>query len=242
MTQNDRIYSLPLNRVGDFAFDDAVAAVFPDMIRRSVPGYATMLSVIGQCGARFARPETEIYDLGCSLGASTLVMREHVPTSCVIRAVDNSAAMLNRFREHLKTLPENGCPVEVCEADVRTFPIRNASLVVLNLTLQFIDPAERYDLLQRIAAGMIPGGALVLSEKISFESDDCRELMTEFHHEFKRAHGYSELEIAQKRMAIENRLRPEPISVHTERLKRAGFETVCPWFQCFNFASILAVR
>ncbi|MEZ6132211.1 MAG: carboxy-S-adenosyl-L-methionine synthase CmoA [Planctomycetaceae bacterium] len=238
----DRIYSVPLQRVGDFQFDDAVADVFPDMIRRSVPGYGSMLSMIAQCTERFAQPESCIYDLGCSLGAATLLIRQHAPPSCQIHAVDNSSAMMERLQKRLNPIPPTAADVILHQADMRDIEIRNASLVVLNLTLQFLPPAERSEFLRKIGEGTVAGGALVLSEKICFDDAAQQELMTTLHHDFKRAHGYSDLEIAQKRTAIENRLIPETMDVHVERLKSAGFRTVCPWLQCFNFASILAVK
>ena len=238
----DHIYSLPLNRIGDFEFDDSVADVFPDMIRRSVPGYASMLSMIGQCAELYALPKTNIYDLGCSLGAGTLLLRQHATPDCRIHAIDNSAAMVTRLRKQLEDCGESSSHIEVQQADIRDVAVTNASLVVLNLTLQFLPPDERGEFLGRVAVGMLEGGALVLSEKICFEDAAQQTLMTKLHHDFKRAHGYSNLEISQKRTAIENRLQPETLETHIARLHTAGFRTVAPWFQCFNFASILAIK
>ena len=150
--------------------------------------------------------------------------------------------MLTRLRQRLKESVDNGNVVDLQQADIREVEVINASLVVLNLTLQFLPPEERDEFIGRIAAGTRAGGALVLSEKICFEDAAQQELMTKLHHDFKRAHGYSDLEIAQKRTAIENRLLPETLDAHVARLRAAGFRTVSPWFQCFNFASILAVK
>ncbi|HIK94504.1 MAG TPA: carboxy-S-adenosyl-L-methionine synthase CmoA [Planctomycetes bacterium] len=238
----DRIYSLPLNRVGDFEFDDEVADVFPDMIRRSVPGYASMLSMIGQCAETYVLPDTNVYDLGCSLGAATFAVQQNAPSDCRIHAVDSSAAMVTRLRRIVSEQSSEGAAVEVHKTDIREIAVRNASLVVLNLTLQFLPPEERDSFVHGVAAGILPGGAMLLSEKISFVDAAENRLMTRLHHDFKRAHGYSHLEIAQKRTAIENRLVPETLETHIERLRRAGFSTICPWFQCFNFASVLAVK
>ena len=127
-------------------------------------------------------------------------------------------------------------------ADIRDVPVVDASLSVLNLTLQFLAVADRTPLLEKIAEGTRPGGAVLLSEKICFHDETQQQLMTDLHHDFKRAHGYSDLEIAQKRTAIENRLVPETLEAHIERLRAAGFRTVTPWFQCFTFASLLAVK
>jgi len=241
MSARDDIYSVPLTTVGSFQFDSDVVRVFPDMIARSVPGYASILSVIEQLASHYVRPHSQVWDLGCSLGAATQLIRRRVDPSVTIHAVDNSPAMIQRLLQLLQTW-EPGAPVIVMESDLRQVQVTEASLVVLNLTLQFLPPAERDGVIAGIAAGMQPGGALLLSEKICFEDSRQQELMTKLHHDFKRAHGYTDLEIAQKRSAIENMLIPEPLQRHVQRLTEAGFSAVIPWFQCFNFASIIAVR
>jgi tRNA (cmo5U34)-methyltransferase len=150
--------------------------------------------------------------------------------------------MIERLRTLLQESSETGCPIELHEADLRSVEIRNASFVVLNLTLQFLHPDQRSQVIQKIADGMEPGGALLLSEKICFTDPQQQDLLTNLHHDFKRSHGYSDLEISQKRSAIENLLIPETLETHVQRIRDAGFRTVAPWFQCFNFASILAVK
>lgn len=243
----DQIYSLPLNRVGDFQFDDSVAEVFPDMIARSVPGYASILSMIQQLARRFVLPETRVYDLGCSLGAASLLMREVIPASAVIHAVDNAPAMVSRLLPLIEADDHRrgdkpAAKVSVHLADICDFPLEKASFVVLNLTLQFVPESSREMLLRSACQALCPGGALLLSEKLHFDDPGQQELLTQLHHEFKRSHGYSDLEIAQKRTAIENRLIPESLPTHVARLEKVGFKTVAPWFQCFNFASLLAVK
>ena len=238
----DDLFSLPMNRVGDFQFDQQVVQVFPDMIARSVPGYASILSMIEQLASRFVTPGSTVWDLGCSLGAATRLIRRQAPHDCVIHAVDNSPAMIARLKGLLQESHETGCPIELHEADLRSVQIHEASFVVLNLTLQFLDPGERSGVIQRVYDGLRPYGALLLSEKLCFDDSNQQALLTDLHHDFKRAHGYSDLEIAQKRTAIENRLIPETLNTHVERLRMCGFSTVAPWFQCFNFASILAVK
>ena len=241
--KQDQIYSLPMQKVGDFEFDDQVAEVFPDMIGRSVPGYASLLSMIEQLSEKYAVPASNVYDLGCSLGAATFLMQARIPADCHIYAVDSSDAMISRLQLRLEQLVNRpGCEVIPVLQDIRETEIQCASFVVMNLTLQFIPAKDRDSLLNRIAAGMIPGAALILSEKIMVDDDDQQDLLTTLHHDFKKANGYSEMEISQKRTAIENRLFPETLDIHVTRLRNAGFHTVVPWFQCFNFVSLLAIR
>lgn len=238
----DNIYSAPLNRVGDFEFDDAVADVFPDMIRRSVPGYSSMLSMVALCAEEYSRPGTNVWDLGCSLGACTLLMHEQAVPDCRIIGVDLAESMIQRLSATVQQKGVSTDRIELRQADLRDVVVENASFVCLNLTLQFLPPEERTVVIQSIFDGMNEGAALLLSEKICFEDQAQQDLMTSLHHDFKRAHGYSDLEIAQKRTAIENRLIPETLQQHTDRLKNAGFHTVSVWFQCFNFASLLAIK
>lgn len=219
--------------------------VFPDMIKRSVPGYPTIVENIGVLASQFAQPQTTLYDLGASLGAVTQALRRHVRVDgCKVIAVDNSPAMVARCSEYLHAqdaMFQELLPVEVIEADILALELQPTSLVTLNFTLQFIPPERRLELLTRIHQALLPGGALILSEKLRFEDTAEHDLLTELHVAFKRANGYSELEIAQKRSAIEKVMLPDSLEQHRERLLAAGFSKVLPWFQCLNFASLVAL-
>ncbi|MCW1877676.1 carboxy-S-adenosyl-L-methionine synthase CmoA [Erwinia sp. INIA-01] len=242
MTNRDTLFSAPVAKLGDWTFDERVAEVFPDMIQRSVPGYSNIISMIGMLAERFVQPDSHVYDLGCSLGAATLSVRRNIQVpGCKIIAVDNSPAMVERCRRHIDAFRAD-TPVEVIEADIRQIPLENASLVVLNFTLQFLAPEERQHLLNTIYQGLKPGGALVLSEKFSFEDADVGELLFNMHHDFKRANGYSELEISQKRSMLENVMLTDSVETHKARLRQAGFQHAEVWFQCFNFGSLVALK
>lgn len=240
----DTLYAQPLLDIAGFRFDDDVARVFPDMIQRSVPGYSTIIAMTGVLAERYAQAHSRCYDLGCSLGASTLAMRAQLQgRGCDIVAVDNSAAMLTRFQTLLDEQPvQADTQVHLICADMRDIVVENASVVVLNFTLQFIAIEDRLALLQRIYQGMRPGAILILSEKICFDDQHLQALNTDLHHAFKRANGYSEMEISQKRTALEDVLRPETILAHQQRLRSVGFASVDVWFQCFNFMSLVAIR
>lgn len=242
MSNKDTIFSAPIDKIGDFTFDERVVEVFPDMIQRSVPGYANIISAIGMLAERFAKPHSNLYDLGCSLGAATLSMRRNIKQEgCKIIGVDNSAAMVERCKLHVNAY-RSDTPVEIIEADIRNIDIKNASVVVLNFTLQFLSPEDRYTLLEKIYAGLRPGGILILSEKFVFENQVANELLIDLHHDFKRANGYSELEISQKRSAIENVMRPDSVEKHKARFEQLGFSSYEVWFQCFNFGSMFAIK
>ncbi len=238
----DTLYAAEKTQVAPFEFDEAVVAVFPDMIGRSVPGYKLLLPLIGQIASRYAQPHSRCYDLGCSLGAVTLALRQQIQQpGCRITAVDNSPAMIEQCHEIIGRSGA-GLPVELVEADICQMPISQASVVVLNFTFQFVPPALRDALIQRIYDGLLPGGVLILSEKVVFEPPELDDLLVTLHHDFKRANGYSDLEISQKRTALENVLISETVPQHQARLQKAGFASAELWFQAFNFVSLLAIK
>ncbi|TNH05789.1 carboxy-S-adenosyl-L-methionine synthase CmoA [Testudinibacter sp. TR-2022] len=238
----DTIFSAPIEKIGDFTFDEAVADVFPDMIQRSVPGYSNIITAIGMLAARFVQPDSHVYDLGCSRGAATLSARRNIKQPNVkLIAVDNSPAMVERCQRHIDAYHGESAVEVVCD-DIRNIKIENASMVILNFTLQFLPPADRTLLLQNIYHGLTPGGVLVLSEKFRFDDPSINELQIDLHHEFKRANGYSELEVSQKRTALENVMRTDSIPQHKVRLREVGFAHVELWFQCFNFGSMIAIK
>lgn len=242
MDQKDNIYSEYRERVADFVFDDKVASVFDDMIRRSVPGYATVIAMTKVFAEHYARPGSACYDLGCSLGAGTLAMRKGIThPGCKIIAVDNSTSMVQRCTEII-TQDVSNVPVEVRQADIRDVPIENASMVVMNFTLQFLAPDQRDIMIQKIFNGLRPGGILLLSEKIAFDDTDTEIFETDMYHEFKKLMGYSDLEVAQKRKALENVLIPDTLDAHKNRLAAAGFTKTHLWFQCFKFISLAAFK
>lgn len=242
MQKSDNIFAEPLNEVADFRFDEQVADVFPDMIQRSIPGYQTIIATIGELAKSYIQPQTHVYDLGCSLGAASLsIARNSANTQCNIIGVDNSPAMIERCERIINSfhLPN---PVSLrCESALDT-ELSNASMVVMNFTLQFIPPADREMMLKRIYESLNPGGILVISEKIQHPSEQGNHLLIELHHQFKRNNGYSELEVSQKRAALENVMLTDTFATHETRLKAVGFNDVVMWYKCFNFTSMVAIK
>jgi tRNA (cmo5U34)-methyltransferase len=246
----DRIYTIAgdgeSGEIEPFRFNDEVAAVFPDMLRRSIPGYAASLEAIGSLAARYVRANSNCYDLGCSLGAASLAMRQGIRAEgCRIVAIDNAPAMIERCRNIVQEecLREPaGAPIEVVPGDILEARLSNASMVVLNYTLQFLPVAERDTLIKRIFEELNDGGLLVLSEKVVDPDPAMEALLVDLHHEHKRRNDYSALEISRKRAALENVLVPETVTQHRERLLRAGFGSAAVWLRYFNFVSIIAIR
>lgn len=243
--EKDLVYATAMREVTAFRFDEGVTRVFPDMIARSVPGYAATLSAAAALARRFAQPNTRLYDLGCSRGACLAAMAGALPSESAFTLVgiDNSSAMLQAAKHDLthQGLPRDQLQLDLIEGDIRKIELKDASVIVLNFTLQFVPIEDRLPLLTKARKALRPGGVLLLSEKIEIAHPALNQLCIELHHDFKRAQGYSDLEVAQKRDALIKVLIPETLDMHRSRLESAGFIGAEVWYQVFNFCSLVAL-
>lgn len=241
----DRVYADEREVVPPFRFDESVARVFTNMITRSVPGYETTLHLINSVAALHAQAGTCCYDLGCSLGAATIALAEAVPASCRIVAVDKSTAMIDRCSKNLdeyRSRTHADCAdIEVLAADLNDLTFEAASIIVMNYTLQFIPSSQRATLIERLAGALVSGGCLIISEKVHFEDPATTEFMRQLHESYKRQQGYSELEIAQKRTALENVLITDTEDTHHRRFQTAGLQSRVI-ARNLNFITLLAVK
>ncbi len=231
----DEVYRKNHGQIVDFAFSAEVAAVFPDMIRRSVPGYETMIPVTGLIAARHLGEQGLAYDLGCSLGATTLaILQQNSSPAIEVIGVDNSEAMISGAQQAI-----DDPRAQFLLQDLLATDVIGAKVVVLNLVLQFIDPASRLELLTRIRQQMSAGGLLIVSEKVRHDDPWLHELYDSTHLAWKQANGYSELEVSQKRTALENVMRIDTEAIHHGRFAQAGFRRCEQWYRCMNWASFL---
>lgn len=242
--ERDRIFAEQRALIQDFNFGSATAAVFDDMLVRSVPQYLETQRMMGELVADFAVPGTNIYDLGCSTCTTFLNLDNYLPKDAAYNfvGIDNSEAMLVKARTRLD---EHGFvrPTELRVADLNDgVEISNASVVVLNLTLQFVRPLNRNAVVANIFRGLNPGGCLILVEKVLGEHSIFNRLFIKHYYEFKQRNGYSELEIAQKREALENVLIPYRFIENFEMLRREGFQEMDVFIKWYNFCGMIAVK
>jgi tRNA (cmo5U34)-methyltransferase len=216
--------------------------VFDDMLERSVPFYKECQQMVIDLALHFSQKGSAVYDLGCSTGTLLRHLAKAIPTTQKIRFVglDNSSAMLKKARSKLKGHLKR---CDLVEADLEGgFKLSDASVIIMNYTLQFIPPKRRADMLKKIYQGLRPGGGLILIEKVRGESDALNDLFVEQYHTYKRSQGYSKLEIAKKREVLENVLVPLKPGKNRDLLTAAGFRQIDVFFKWFNFAGFLAVR
>lgn len=225
-----------------FAFTADVAAVFEDMLRRSVPLYGEALNLQVALARRFYVPGTRIYDLGCSHGNFGITFLEAAgEENFEMISVDNSRPMLEVFEKRLAARKRRERISLLCE-DIARLPMENASVILMNLTLQFLPVEDRERLLCHIHKALVPGGIFLLTEKVVNEDSMMKDFQQEFYYGFKAKNGYSALEISKKREALENVLIPETVEAHMERLERAGFRKIEIYLKWFHFTSFLALK
>lgn len=226
--------------IGKFEFNAPVVRVFDDMLARSVPFYKECMSLTVEFVKHYSRPRTKVYDLGCSTGTLLYNLAERLPKSVKLVGIDNSPDMLNKAEKKLKNHVKRWELVEKNLMD--PLELLNASAIVMNYTLQFVPPEKRIKMLKTIHGNLIPGGALILIEKIKGESEPMDKLFVDEHHRFKKSKGYSKLEIARKRQALEKVLVPLTAEQNESLLKRAGFREYESFFRWCNFVGWVAVK
>ncbi|AXY74217.1 carboxy-S-adenosyl-L-methionine synthase CmoA [Paraflavitalea soli] len=226
----------------DFTFSSKVAGVFDDMVNRSVPFYEEMQRMVAELAADHCQHHTKIYDLGCSTGTTLIHMDHTVPADIAFVGVDDSVDMLHKCRQKLESL-SIARPYDLQVEDLnRQLLIQDASVVVLCLTLQFVRPINRERLLKEVVDGLVPGGVVIIIEKILAEDSGFNRDFIKYYYDMKRRHHYSDMEIAQKREALENVLIPYKLSENITLLQKVGFDHCEVFFKWYNFAGIIAKK
>jgi tRNA (cmo5U34)-methyltransferase len=235
----DKIFATPQGTVADFSFDAKTASVFDDMLVRSVPFYLEVQRMMSELARDFAVPGTNVYDLGCSTGTTLIQLDPILPQGVRFVGCDYSEEMLKKAEEkltshgmrheyHLEHMDlNNGVRVE------------NASVVIMNLTLQFVRPLNRERLIQSIAKGVNENGCLILIEKVLSRDSLLNRFFIKYYYDFKEASGYSKLEISQKREALENVLIPYRVQENEDLVLNNGFSECEIFFKWYNFCGYI---
>jgi tRNA (cmo5U34)-methyltransferase len=237
----DRIFADPNRKITDFSFNAETAEVFEDMLARSVPGYREIQRMIFELASDFAVDGTNVYDLGCSTG-TTIRSLDELAQQVRLVGVDSSQAMLDKASRAFAASPLRHPYVLACRNLNDGMHVEEASVVVLSLTLQFVRPLHRERVLRDIHGGLHQNGCLLFVEKVLGEDSLLNRLFIQHYHEFKQRHGYSEIEIAKKREALENVLMPYRMKENEEMLRQVGFRAVDVFFKWYNFAGVLALK
>lgn len=241
MSDKDKVFEKPL-KAHDFKFGANVVSVFDDMVTRSVPFYLEMQRMITEIVQDFAEEGTNVYDLGCSTGTTLNNLDKVLPEDITFVGIDDSTEMLEKCDANFKEQGMKRAYKLECQDMNQSVEIENASVVVLCLTLQFIRPLYRERLLKQIYEKMNPKSCLILVEKVLGEDSLFNRQFINHYYDFKRRNNYNEMEISQKREALENILIPYKLNENIELLKETGFEYVETFFKWYNFCGMVAVK
>ncbi len=228
--------------VVDFDFGEKTAEVFEDMLDRSVPLYRELQRMTGELANEFAVDGTQVYDLGCSTGTTLHTLCESIEKSVTFIGIDNSEAMLEKAADHFRCKSVSKEYQFILDDLNEKLDIQNASVVVLNLTLQFVRPLYRELVVRNIYSGLNENGCLILVEKVLGNDSLFNRQFIRFYYDMKKRNGYSDMEIAQKREALENVLVPYRVDENIELLNKQGFSHVDIFFKWYNFCGFLAVK
>ena len=239
----DTLYTHDSKISGKFNFDEDTVRVFDDMLRRSVPHYHEIQDMICAIAKNFAQRNSNIYDLGCSTGTTLLKISTALRRFPVrVIGIDSSKAMLKKANRKLQ---KSGCATTctLVEKDLNyKINFENASVIISNLTLQFIKPINRENLVSEIYKGINKNGAFILIEKVISENQKIKRTFINLYHDFKLRKGYSKSEIFRKKEALENILIPYTHEEHVRLLKKSGFRLMDVFFRWYNFCGILAIK
>jgi tRNA (cmo5U34)-methyltransferase len=238
----DTLFSEQRREVRDFDFGKDTAVVFDDMLNRSVPYYSEMQRMIGEISVDYAVDGTRVYDLGCATCNALFELDRALPANIKFIGVDFSKEMLEQAREKIAQQKVKRDYELVCADLNDEIEIKDASVVIMNLTLQFIRPVRRHLVMSNIARGMVPGGCLLVVEKVLSKDSKINRSFIKYYYDFKQRNGYSEMEIAQKREALENVLIPYRLDEDYELFLSSGFSFCDVFFKWYNFCGIIAVK
>jgi len=243
MNSKDKLFDIK-KHPNIFEFNEDVANVFNDMLVRSIPFYNEVQKMFIELVVQFVRPNTNIYDLGCSNGNTLILLAKYIkdPTIKII-GIDNSIAMLNKASQNIVDTIGEDKRISLFEEGLdREVFMENASIVLMNWTLQFVRPPNRNKLLRNIYLSLLKNGILILSEKVLCQSNVFNKLYINLYYDYKKTKKYSELEIARKREALENILIPYEVEEDICLLNESGFSLVDIFFKWYNFVSFVCIK
>jgi tRNA (cmo5U34)-methyltransferase len=240
----DKLFADPRPRMEDFNFGKKTTEVFDDMLNRSVPFYGEIQRMVAELSVDFAESGSSLYDIGCSTCNTFLAIDALLPKDVNLRfvGVDSSPEMIEKAKAKLAEAQfSRDCELR-CQNFEKEGRIENASVVLMILTLQFMRPLNRDRVIAEIYRGLRPHGCLILVEKVLGEHSTFNRLFIKHYYEMKKRQGYSDLEISQKREALENVLIPYRLEENKELLKKEGFEKIDVFFKWYNFCGMLAMK
>ena len=213
---------------------------FDTHIDQSVRGYSNLWTDVLKFSEYFVEDGTCVVDIGCSTGKLLKSMKEQndkFAPKCLYKGIEIEEDFFP------KLIDEDN--LKFWKGDVRGFEwvtgAVNCSLVTSIFSLQFMPKTNRQQIIDRIYEALVKGGAFIFSEKIFSTDSQLQEMMQFCYYDYKRQF-YSAEELLDKEVNLRHMMKPLTYQELIEMVQQAGFESVQPFWQNFNFVGIIAIK
>lgn len=217
-------------------FNKSVAKNFNSHVTKSVPFYKISHDLVEKFSDFFIKNNSNIYDLGCSTGLlAQKIYKSHNDKNINLTAIDYSKHMIDQIKIK-KT------KVNFIHTNLETFKFKKSDFIYSLYTMQFINPAVRQKIFDKIYNSLNWGGGFIIFEKIRGADARFQEMLTFLYYDFKSDNGFNSNEILSKERSLRGNLDPYTYSENIRFLKRAGFKDIMPISQYLCFAGFLAIK
>ena len=213
---------------------------FDTHIDQSVRGYSNLWNDVLKFSEYFVEDGTCVVDIGCSTGKLLKTMKEQndkFAPRCSYKGIEIEEDFFPELVDE-----DN---LKFYKKDVRSFDwvtgAVNCSLVTSIFSLQFMPKTNRQQIIDRIYECLVKGGAFIFSEKIFSSDSQLQEMMQFCYYDYKRQF-YTAEELLDKEINLRHMMKPLTYDELIEMVKKAGFESIQPFWQNFNFIGIIAIK
>ncbi|MDB5860285.1 MAG: type 12 methyltransferase [Ramlibacter sp.] len=213
---------------------------FDSHIRKSIPLYDSGHTVVCHYSDFFLKPDSLVYDIGCSTGSMLTKLAARHPHNCDLRlvGVDTVADMVGKARQ----LAAKDQRLSFIHANALDLEFEPADMIIANYTIQFLPPRVRQTMIDRIYQALNWGGAFFMFEKVRAPDGRFQDYANQVYVEFKLENGFSEAEIINKSRSIKGVMEPFSTQGNIDLLKRAGFVDIMTVQKYVCFEGFLAIK
>lgn len=224
----------------DWTFGGQTPAAFTEHIQQSVPFYDTGHELVCKFSDYFVKDQSVCYDLGTSTGVllSKLARRHANRPGVQWIGIDIETDMIEQARVESKSSKN----IEFVADDITLYPYLDSDLITSYYTIQFVPPAVRQDLFNKVFNALNWGGAFLLFEKVRACDARFQDIIQTLYTDYKLDQGYSPAEIINKTKSLKGVLEPFSTQGNLDLLKRAGFVDIITVFKYLCFEGFLVIK
>jgi len=226
----------------NWRFRGNVVDKFDDHVKKSVPLYLEGHQITCDLSKFFVKDNSIIYEIGSSTGSLSIKLSESnkLKNDVHFIGLDIEKDMVDFANQCLaKTKIDN---VSFEHADIVSKELEKSDLIVSYYTVQFIPPAVRQQVIDKLYQSLNWGGALIMFEKVRAPDARFQDIISTIYLNYKMKQGYSEENIISKMMSLKGVLEPFSTQGNIDLLKRAGFTDITSVQKYLSFEGFLAIK